>query len=317
MHRWTGIQYKRPEMADLRIKIGSLELRNPVILASGTCGYGAELEDFMSMDQLGGIIVKGTTLEHREGNAYPRMAETASGMLNAVGLQNKGIDYFETNIYPQLAEYDTHVIVNVNGNTVEDYVDLSRRISSLDAIHAIELNISCPNVKRGGMIFGTNPGSAREVISAVRKVYDKTLIVKLSPNVTDVTEFARISQEEGADAVSLVNTLLGMAIDARTMRPKLSTVTGGLSGPAIKPVALRMVWQTARAVTIPVIGLGGIMNTDDALEFIMAGATAVQIGTASFIEPRTATMVVQGINSFLDKKDFDSVGRITGIINRN
>lgn len=304
-------------MADLRIKIGSLEFRNPVILASGTCGYGAELEDFMSMDQLGGIIVKGTTLEHREGNAYPRMAETASGMLNAVGLQNKGIDYFEKNIYPKLTGFDTHVIVNVNGNTVEDYVQLSRRLNSLDAIPAIELNISCPNVKRGGMIFGTNPGSAREVISAVRKVYDKTLIVKLSPNVTDVTEFARISQEEGADAVSLVNTLLGMAIDARTMRPKLSTVTGGLSGPAIKPVALRMVWQTARAVTIPVIGLGGIMNTEDALEFIMAGATAVQIGTASFIEPRTATMLVQGINSFLDEKDFDSVGRITGIINRN
>ncbi len=304
-------------MADLRIKIGSLEFRNPVILASGTCGYGAELEDFMSMDQLGGIIVKGTTLENREGNAYPRMAETASGMLNAVGLQNKGIDYFEKNIYPKLTGFDTHVIVNVNGNTVEDYVQLSRRLNSLDAIPAIELNISCPNVKRGGMIFGTNPGSAREVISAVRKVYDKTLIVKLSPNVTDVTEFARISQEEGADAVSLVNTLLGMAIDARTMRPKLSTVTGGLSGPAIKPVALRMVWQTARAVTIPVIGLGGIMNTEDALEFIMAGATAVQIGTASFIEPRTATMLVQGINSFLDEKDFDSVGRITGIINRN
>jgi len=304
-------------MADLRIKIGSLEFRNPVILASGTCGYGAELEDFMSMDQLGGIIVKGTTLEHREGNAYPRMAETASGMLNAVGLQNKGIDYFEKNFYPKLIGFDTHVIVNVNGNTVEDYVELSRRLNSLDAIPAIELNISCPNVKRGGMIFGTNPGSAREVISAVRKVYDKTLIVKLSPNVTDVTEFARISQEEGADAVSLVNTLLGMAIDARTMKPRLSTVTGGLSGPAIKPVALRMVWQTARAVTIPVIGLGGIMSTDDALEFIMAGATAVQIGTASFIEPRTATMVVQGINTFLDEKDFDSVGRITGIINRN
>ena len=304
-------------MADLRIKIGSLEFRNPVILASGTCGYGAELEDFISLDQLGGIIVKGTTLENREGNVYPRMAETASGMLNAVGLQNKGIDYFESNIYPKLAEYDTHVIVNVNGNTVEDYVELSRRINNLSAIPAIELNISCPNVKRGGMIFGTNPGSAREVISAVRSVYDKILIVKLSPNVTDVTEFARISQEEGADAVSLVNTLLGMAIDARTMRPKLSTVTGGLSGPAIKPVALRMVWQAARAVTIPVIGLGGIMNTDDALEFIMAGATAVQIGTASFIEPRTATMVVQGINAFLDEKEFDSVGRITGVINRN
>lgn len=303
-------------MADLRIKIGSLEFRNPVILASGTCGYGAELDDFIDMAQLGGIIVKGTTLEPREGNAYPRMAETASGMLNAVGLQNKGISYFEQNIYPLLAKYDTHVIVNVNGNTVEDYVELSSRIEQLEAIPAIELNISCPNVKRGGMIFGTNPGSAREVIAAVRKVFSRTLIVKLSPNVTDVTEFARISQEEGAEAVSLVNTLLGMAIDARTMKPKLSTITGGLSGPAIKPVALRMVWQTAMAVSIPVIGLGGIMNTEDALEFIMAGATAIQIGTASFIEPRTAINVVQGLNAFLDEREFASVDRITGIINR-
>jgi dihydroorotate dehydrogenase (NAD+) catalytic subunit len=303
-------------MADLRIKIGTLEFRNPVILASGTCGYGTELSDFMDLAQLGGIIVKGTTLEPREGNPYPRMAETASGMLNAVGLQNKGIDYFEQNIYPHIAGYDTHVMVNVNGNTVEDYVELSSRIDRLDSIPAIELNISCPNVKMGGMIFGTNPASAREVIAAVRKAYSKTLIVKLSPNVTDITEFARISQEEGADAVSLVNTLLGMAIDAGTMRPKLSTVTGGLSGPAIKPVALRMVWQTARAVTIPVIGLGGIMNAEDALEFIMAGATAVQIGTASYIDPRTAVTVVQGIESFLSGRDFNSVSRITGIINR-
>ena len=303
-------------MADLRIKIGSLEFRNPVILASGTCGYGAELEDFIDMSQLGGIIVKGTTLEPREGNACPRMAETASGMLNAVGLQNKGIGYFEKEIYPHLAEYDTHVIVNVNGSTIEDYVELSRRLDKLDSIAAIELNISCPNVKQGGMIFGTNPASAREVIAAVRKVYRKTLIVKLSPNVTDITEFARISEEEGAEAVSLVNTLLGMAIDIRTMRPKLSTVTGGLSGPAIKPVALRMVWQAARTVKIPVIGLGGIMNPDDALEFIMAGATAIQVGTASFIEPRTAIQVVNGIKNFLVEKKFDSVSRITGMINR-
>ena len=303
-------------MADLRIKIGSLEFRNPVILASGTCGYGAELEDFIDMSQLGGIIVKGTTLEPREGNACPRMAETASGMLNAVGLQNKGIGYFEKEIYPHLAEYDTHVIANVNGSTIEDYVELSRRLDKLDSIAAIELNISCPNVKQGGMIFGTNPASAREVIAAVRKVYRKTLIVKLSPNVTDITEFARISEEEGAEAVSLVNTLLGMAIDIRTMRPKLSTVTGGLSGPAIKPVALRMVWQAARTVKIPVIGLGGIMNPDDALEFIMAGATAIQVGTASFIEPRTAIQVVNGIKNFLVEKKFDSVSRITGMINR-
>ena len=303
-------------MADLRLKIGALELRNPVMLASGTCGYGSELEDFMDLSGLGAIIVKGTTLEWREGNPYPRMAETPAGMLNAVGLQNKGIDYFEKNIYPRLAEYDTHVIVNVNGNTIEDYVELSRRLDRLQAIPAIELNISCPNVKKGGMIFGTNPSSAREVISAVRKVYSKTLIVKLSPNVTDIKEFARISEEEGAEAVSLVNTLLGMAIDVKSMKPKLSTVTGGLSGPAIKPVALRMVWQAARAVTIPVIGLGGIMNSEDALEFIMAGAAAVQVGTASFIEPDTALRIVKGIEEFLVEKDFDSVSRITGIINR-
>ena len=303
-------------MADLRIKIGPLEFRNPVILASGTCGYGSELEDFIDLSEIGGIIVKGTTLEPREGNPYPRMAETASGMLNAVGLQNKGIDHFEKNIYPHLAEYKTHVIVNINGNTIEDYVELSRRINSFSAIPAIELNISCPNVKQGGMVFGTNPASAREVISAVRRVYDKTLIVKLSPNVTDITEFARISQEEGAEAVSLVNTFLGMAVDISNMRPKLSTITGGLSGPAIKPVALRMVWQAARAVTIPVIGLGGIMNAEDALEFIMAGATAVQVGTASFINPRAGTEIVAGIEKFLVEKEIDSVSTITGIINR-
>lgn len=303
-------------MADLRIKIGSLEFRNPVMLASGTCGYGAELEDFIDISQLGAIVVKGTTLEPREGNPYPRMAETASGMLNAVGLQNKGIDYFEKHIYPLLAEYDTHVIVNVNGNTVEDYIELARRIDRLAAIPAIELNISCPNVKQGGMIFGTNPSSAREVIAAVRNAYSKTLIVKLSPNVTDITEFARISEEEGAEAVSLVNTLLGMAVDTKTMKPKLSTVTGGLSGSAIKPVALRMVWQTARAVKIPVIGMGGIMNGDDALEFMMAGATAVQIGTATFIEPRTAMSALISIDSFLAERNLDSVTNIIGIINR-
>jgi dihydroorotate dehydrogenase (NAD+) catalytic subunit len=304
-------------MADLRIKIGALLLKNPVLMASGTCGYGSEMEDFIDIAELGGIIVKGTTLEPREGNAYPRMAETASGMLNAVGLQNKGIDYFEKNIYPRLSKYDTHVIVNVNGNTVEDYTRLSSRLASLDAIPAIELNISCPNVKMGGMIFGTNPGAAAEVIAAVRKAYHKTLIVKLSPNVTDITEFARISEGEGADAISLINTLLGMAVDAGTMKPKLATTTGGLSGPAIKPVALRMVWQAAKAVTIPVIGIGGIMDTTDALEFIMAGATAVQVGTASFIEPRTAVNVIGGINTFLDTRGFTSVSQITGIINRS
>jgi len=304
-------------MADLRIKIGSLLFKNPVLMASGTCGYGSEFDDFIDIAQLGGIIVKGTTLEPREGNPYPRMAETASGMLNAVGLQNKGIEYFEKHIYPRLSQYDTHVIVNVNGNTVEEYIELTARLNNLDAIPAIELNISCPNVKRGGMIFGTNPDAACEVIAAVRKAYHKTLIIKLSPNVTDITEFARISQDEGADAISLINTLVGMAIDAGTMKPKLSTVTGGLSGPAIKPVALRMVWQAAKAVSIPVIGIGGIMNAEDALEFIMAGATAVQVGTASFIEPRTAVNVIAGITSFLDGRGFATVSQITGIINRN
>lgn len=304
-------------MADLRIKIGSLLFKNPVLMASGTCGYGSEFDDFIDIAQLGGIIVKGTTLEPREGNPYPRMAETASGMLNAVGLQNKGIDYFEKNIYPRLSQYDTNVIVNVNGNTVEEYTELSRRLDNLDAIPAIELNISCPNVKRGGMIFGTNPGTASEVIAAVRKAYRKTLIVKLSPNVTDITEFARISEDEGADAISLINTLVGMAVDAGTMKPKLSTVTGGLSGPAIKPVALRMVWQAAKNVSIPVIGIGGIMNAEDALEFIMAGATAVQIGTASFIDPRTAVNVIAGITSFLNGRGFATVSQITGIINRD
>jgi len=304
-------------MADLRIKIGSLLFKNPVMMASGTCGYGSEFDDFIDIEQLGGIIVKGTTLEPREGNPCPRMAETASGMLNAVGLQNKGIDYFVKNIYPHLSQYGTNVIVNVNGNTVEEYTELAGRLTDLVAIPAIELNISCPNVKRGGMIFGTNPDAAREVIASVRKAYHKTLIVKLSPNVTDITEFARISAGEGADAVSLINTLVGMAIDAKTMKPRLSTITGGLSGPAIKPVALRMVWQAAKAVTIPVIGIGGIMNAEDALEFIMAGATGVQVGTASFIEPRTAINVISGIESFLEARGFASVSEITGIINRN
>jgi len=287
------------------------------MMASGTCGYGSEFDDFIDIEQLGGIIVKGTTLEPREGNPYPRMAETASGMLNAVGLQNKGIDYFVKNIYPHLSQYGTNVIVNINGNTVEEYAELAGRLTDLTAIPAIELNISCPNVKRGGMIFGTNPDAAREVIASVRKVYHKTLIVKLSPNVTDISEFARISAGEGADAVSLINTLVGMAIDTKTMKPRLSTITGGLSGPAIKPVALRMVWQAAKAVTIPVIGIGGIMNAEDALEFIMAGAIGVQVGTASFIEPRTAINVISGIKSFLEAGGFASVSEITGIINRN
>ncbi|HUW91882.1 MAG TPA: dihydroorotate dehydrogenase [Bacteroidales bacterium] len=303
-------------MAELKVRIGSMIMKNPVMTASGTFGYGPEFEDFIDVSSLGGIIVKGTTLEHREGNPYPRMAETPSGMLNAVGLQNKGIDYFEKNIYPRILGYRTNVIINVNGSTIDDYVKLSERINNLDSIPAIELNISCPNVKMGGMIFGTNPASAREVIAAVRKVYSKTLIVKLSPNVTNIAEFALISEGEGADSVSLINTLLGMAVDVKTMKPKLSTITGGLSGPAIKPIALRMVWQVARAVKIPVIGIGGIMNTEDALEFIMAGATAVQVGTASFIEPRTAEMIVTGLEDYLAMKNFNGINDITGILNR-
>jgi len=299
-------------MVDLSVKIGAMRLKNPVMTASGTFGYGPEFEDFMDVSSLGAIIVKGTTLEPRQGNPYPRMAETPSGMLNAVGLQNKGIDYFEKHIYPEICNYDTNIIVNVNGSNIDDYVRLSQRIDKLDKIPAIELNISCPNVKMGGMAFGTNALSAREVISSVRRAYSKTLIVKLSPNVTNISEFALIAQEEGADAVSLINTLLGMAIDIKKRKPKLSTVTGGLSGPAVKPVALRMVWQVAKAVSIPVIGIGGIMNSDDAVEFLLAGATAVQIGTASFVEPRTAAIVVECLEEYMKLNDFHSIGDIVG-----
>jgi dihydroorotate dehydrogenase (NAD+) catalytic subunit len=299
-------------MVDLSVQIGGIHLKNPVMTASGTFGYGPEFEDFMDVSSLGAIIVKGTTLEPRQGNPYPRMAETPSGMLNAVGLQNKGIDYFENHIYPGICKYDTNVIVNVNGSTIDDYIRLSQRIDKLERIPAIELNISCPNVKMGGMVFGTNPASAREVIRAVRQVYSKTLIVKLSPNVTNISEFALIAQEEGADAVSLINTLLGMAIDIKQRKPKLSTVTGGLSGPAVKPVALRMVWQVSKVVTIPVIGIGGIMNADDAVEFMLAGASAVQVGTASFIEPRTAAMVVSGLKDYMKINDFHTIGEIIG-----
>lgn len=301
-------------MVDLTVKIGNLILKNPVMTASGTFGYGSEFDDFLDVSSLGAIIVKGTTFEPRQGNPYPRMAETPSGMLNAVGLQNKGIDYFEKKIYPEICRYNTNVIVNVNGSNVDDYVRLTERINKLEKIPAIELNISCPNVKMGGMAFGTNPVSAREVIRAVRNAFSRTLIVKLSPNVTSITEFAVIASEEGADAVSLINTLLGMAIDIKQRKPKLSTITGGLSGPAVKPVALRMVWQVAKAVNIPVIGIGGIMNADDAIEFILAGASAVQIGTASFIEPRTAIMVVKGIEEYLELNGFHSVKEIIGNI---
>jgi len=284
--------------------------------ASGTFGNGSEFEDFLDISRLGAIILKGTTIEPREGNPYPRMAETPSGMLNAVGLQNKGIDYFEKHIYPKVAEYDTNVIVNINGSYIEDYIALAERISKLEKIPAIELNISCPNVKMGGMAFGTNPESAREVTRAVRAVYSKVLIVKLSPNVTDIAAFARIAEEEGADSVSLVNTLLGLAVDVKTMKPSLSTITGGLSGPAIKPVALRMVWQVARAVRIPVIGMGGIMSAKDAVEFFLAGASAIQVGTASFIDPQASVKIAEGIMNYLIEKGFSNIKEIIGLINR-
>lgn len=303
-------------MVNLSVNIGELRFKNPVLTASGTCGYGPELEDFFDVSSLGGIFVKGTTLEPREGNQYPRMAETPSGMLNAVGLQNKGIEHFEKHIYPVIAKYNTHVIINVNGNTIDDYVALSERINKLDKIPAIELNISCPNVKRGGMIFGTNPDSARDVTRAVRAVYKKKLIVKLSPNVTSIVDFARIAEEEGADSVSLINTLLGMAVDIKRMKPSLSTVTGGLSGPAIKPVALRMVWQVSRAVKIPIIGMGGIMTASDAIEFLLAGATAVQIGTATFIDPMAPVRILEGIEKYLADKHFSDISEIIGFLNR-
>jgi dihydroorotate dehydrogenase (NAD+) catalytic subunit len=303
-------------MVNLGFSIGNLHFKNPVMTASGTSGYGPELDDFFDVSRLGAIFVKGTTMEPRQGNPYPRMAETPAGMLNAVGLQNKGIDYFENSIYPVIRKYNTNIIVNINGSYIDDYVALAERINKLEDIPAIELNISCPNVKMGGMVFGTNLDAAREVTKAVRAVYSKVLIVKLSPNVTNIVDFARVAEEEGADSVSLINTLLGMAIDASKMKPSLSTVTGGLSGPAIKPVALRMVWQVARAVKIPVIGMGGIMNATDAIEFFLAGSTAVQIGTASFVEPQASVKILEGIEDYLTKKGFSDIKEIIGYINR-
>jgi dihydroorotate dehydrogenase (NAD+) catalytic subunit len=303
-------------MVKLGFSIGDLHFKNPVLTASGTFGYGSEFDDFIDVSRLGGIIVKGTTLEPREGNPYPRMAETPSGMLNSVGLQNKGIDYFEKNIYPGISGYKTNVIVNINGSYIDDYVALAERICKLEKIPAIELNISCPNVRMGGMAFGTNIDSAREVTRAVRNVYSKKLIVKLSPNVTNILDFALAVEEEGADSISLINTLLGMSVDVKRMRPALSTITGGLSGPAIKPVALRMVWQVARAVKIPVIGIGGIMNTNDALEFLLAGASAIQVGTASFIDPRASVKILEGIERYLTSGGFSDIKDITGYINK-
>ncbi|MDY4786129.1 MAG: dihydroorotate dehydrogenase [Bacteroidaceae bacterium] len=300
-------------MADLTTHIGSLTLRNPVMTASGTFGYGLEYADLVDLGQLGGIIVKGTTLQPREGNPYPRMAETPQGMLNCVGLQNKGVDYFCEHIYPQVQSLPTQVIVNVSGNSPEDYAECARRINELEHIPAIELNISCPNVKHGGMAFGTSPEGAASVVKAVRAVYDKTLIVKLSPNVTSITEIALAAEAEGADAVSLINTLMGMAIDAEKRKRVLSIGTGGLSGPCVKPVALRMVWQVARAVHIPVIGLGGISNAVDAVEFLLAGASAVEIGTANFVDPTISAQVAQGIDEYLERHGFHSVKEIIGL----
>ena len=299
-------------MADLSVNIGNLKLSNPVMTASGTFGYGKEFEDFVELEKIGGIIVKGTTLHRREGNPYPRMAETPMGMLNAVGLQNKGVDYFISEIYPQIKDIRTNMIVNVSGSAIEDYVQTAEKINELENIPAIELNISCPNVKQGGMAFGVTASGAAEVVKAVREVYKKTLIVKLSPNVTDITEIARAVEGSGADSVSLINTLLGMAIDAEKRRPVLSTITGGMSGAAVKPIALRMVWQVSKAVNIPVIGLGGIMNWKDAVEFLLAGASAIQIGTANFIDPAVTIKVSEGINDYLDRHGFTSVKDIIG-----
>ena len=301
-------------MADLSVNIGSLMMSNPVMTASGTFGYGKEFEDFVDLEKIGGIIVKGTTLHHREGNPYPRMAETPMGMLNAVGLQNKGVNYFVEHIYPQIKDINTNMIVNVSGSAVEDYAKTAEIINELDKIPAIELNISCPNVKQGGMAFGVSAKGCSEVVKAVREVYKKTLIVKLSPNVTDITEIARAAEASGADSVSLINTLLGMAIDAEKRRPVLSTITGGMSGAAVKPIALRMVWQVAKAVNIPVIGLGGIMNWKDAVEFMLAGASAIQIGTANFIDPAVTIKVEDGINDYLERHGCKSVKEIIGAL---
>ena len=299
-------------MDRLKVKIAGLELKNPVMTASGTFGYGTEYSDFIDLSRLGGIFVKGTTLEPRQGNDYPRMAETPSGMLNSVGLQNKGVHYFVSDIYPIIKEYDTHIIVNVSGSTLEDYVACTEALVGLDKIPAIELNISCPNVKEGGMAFGTSCVSAAQVVKAVRRVYDKTLIVKLSPNVTDIAEIALAVEAEGADSVSLVNTFLGMSINAEKRKPRLSTITGGLSGPCIKPIALRMVWQVYQAVKIPIIGMGGICNSQDAIEFILAGSSAIQVGTYNFINPTVAVEIVDGILEYMDRHNIDNINDLIG-----
>ncbi len=301
-------------MAELSIDIAGLKLKNPVLTASGTFGYGVEFDDFFDVNNLGGFIVKGTTQHPREGNAYPRMAETPSGMLNAVGLQNGGVKYFVEHIYPELLKYKTQVLVNVSGSTVDEYVSCAEQINELKHISGIELNISCPNVTEGGMAFGTSCPAAEAVVKSVRKVYHKTLMVKLSPNVTDISEIARAVESSGADCLSLINTLLAMAINAESRKPVLSTITGGLSGPAIKPIALRMVWQVSQAVKIPVVGLGGIMNATDAIEFFLAGASAIQVGTANFIDPLTTQHIILGINDYLERHKFKSIKDIIGCL---
>jgi len=299
-------------MVDLNTKVHNLNLKNPVTTASGTFGFGEEFSDFLDLNTLGGIFVKGLTLHNREGNAYPRLAETPSGMLNAVGLQNKGIDYFIDTIYPRIKDLNTQIIPNVNGSVLEDYIAVTEKLNEIEGIEAIELNISCPNVKEGGMAFGVSCPSAVRVTEAIRKAYDKTLIVKLSPNVTDITDIAKGVEGAGADAVSLVNTFLGMAIDAKTRKPVLSTITGGLSGPAIKPLALRMVWQVFNAVKIPIVGMGGIMNATDAIEFLLAGSTAIQIGTANFIDPQVCTKVIEGITDYCKENGVSDVNDLIG-----
>ena len=299
-------------MVNETIQLKGLTLKNPVMTASGTFGYGEEYADFIDLTKIGGILVKGTTLNHREGNPYPRMAETPSGMLNAVGLQNKGIDYFIETIYPRIKDIDTNIIVNVSGSTIEDYCAVAEKVNALENIPAIELNVSCPNVKQGGMAFGVTCAGIEQVVTAVRKVYDKHLMVKLSPNVTNIAELAMSAEASGADSVSLINTMLGMAIDAETRRPKLSTITGGLSGACVKPVALRMVWQVSKAVKIPVIGLGGISSATDAIEFMLAGASAIEIGTANFIDPAITVKVAQGIVEYCERHGFKNVNDLTG-----
>lgn len=302
-------------MIKTQVHIGrGLTIKNPVMTASGTFGYGLEYGDFIDLNRLGGVLVKGTTLHPRQGNPYPRMAETPSGMLNAVGLQNKGVDYFCEHIYPAISGYDTAMIVNVSGSQVEDYIETAEKINALEGIPAIELNISCPNVKEGGMAFGVTCAGAASVVRAVRAVYDKTLIVKLSPNVTDITEIARAVEAEGADSISMINTLLGMAIDAEKRRPVLSTITGGLSGPAVKPIALRMVWQTAQAVKVPIIGMGGISSAKDAIEFLLAGASAVEVGTYNFVDPSVTTQIVDGIEEYMRRHGFTDIQDLIGAL---